>query len=463
MSTARVDDAFALHRAGRTEEALPALREAHEVSRAARDLPAVLAALRHIGTVHYELDDYPAALEHMLQALALAESVGDHDAQIDTLRTIGIVYSRSGDPEQGLALYRRSLALSRASGHPPEAHARTLNNIGINCKNLGRLEEARLALEEAHALFAASGHAAGQASALTNLGLVHGLAGDTALAEDCHRRAIVAARSTDYKMGLINALRDLGALLVNAGRSDEALGALGEALALAEASTSPQERAACHRALADLHKRAGRFETAYAHLEAYQEHERRSFNDESDRTLRLLQVRFQVTQLERQALEDGLTGLANRREFDHRLAAAIEHARVEGTPLALALADVDNFKAINDRLSHAVGDEVLRGIAREMREQARASDTAARYGGEEFALIMAGSSPADAEAGCDRVRAAIESHAWAPVHPLLRVTVSIGGASWRLGESAAALLARADRKLYEAKAAGKNRVLLDTD
>lgn len=454
---ASVEHALKLHRAGRSEDALPLLREWLETHRAARDLPAVMATLRAIGTVHYELDDYPGALDHYLQALALDEATGDDLARAKSLRTIGVVYSRSGDAEHGLVLYRQGLALARTSGDADSA-ARTLNNIGINCKNLGRLDEARAALEEAHAIFASLGNGALQGGALTNLGLVLARAGDAAGAEDCHRRAVALTRAGDFRTGLLNSLRDLGTLLAADGRSEEALPLLDEALQLAQSMNSPQERAACHRALAALHKHAGGFETALAHFEAFHDHERTVFNDESDRKLRQLQVRFRVSQLERQALEDGLTGLANRREFDQRLAAAIEQARLHRQPLALALADVDNFKAVNDRLSHAVGDEVLRGIARVLRGQARASDTAARYGGEEFALILPATPPGDAHASCDRVRAAVQDHGWASVHPQLRVTLSMGVAAWCEGESAAELLARADRQLYEAKAAGKNRV-----
>jgi diguanylate cyclase (GGDEF)-like protein len=457
----RIERALRLHRAGRSEDALPVLQEALEAGRNGREPQAVIAALHAIGTVHYELDDFAGALDHYLQALALEESAGTHaSAHAHTLRTIGIIYSRSGDAEQGLALYRQSLALARSAGDD-EAAARTLNNIGINCKNLGRLKEAKAALEEAHAIFEARGDRARQGGALTNLGLVLARMGDPAGAESCHRRALALTRESDFRAGLLNALRDLGTMLVADGRLGEAQPLLEEALEVAVAMNSQPERAACHRALAQLHKRAGRYEEALADYEAFHELERTVFNDESDRKLRQLQVRFNVGQLERQALEDGLTGLANRREFDQRLAAAIDSAgrsRSQRPPLALALADVDNFKSVNDRLSHAVGDEVLRGIARVLRAQARASDLPARYGGEEFALILPATPAAEAQTSCDRVRVAVQEHGWHLVHPELKVTLSIGVALLREGEPATSLLARADKQLYAAKHAGKNRV-----
>ena len=446
-------------RASRYEEALALLLAALEAGRAARDREQVASALRAIGFVYDDLGDYAAALDHHLEALALDEARGDDGARAMTLRTIGIVYSKSGDAAQGLDFYRRSLALARGSGEP-ESIAKTLNNVGINCKNLGRLDEARAALEESLALFERIGHRAGQAGALTNLGLVFVRQGDRGRAEDCHRRAMRLARAADYRMGEINALRDLGVLLTDDGRLDEAQSVLDEALAVADGMGSRPERSECHRVLAALHKQAGRPAEALAHFEAYHELERAVFNEESDRALKRLQVRYRVAELERVSLEDGLTGLANRRHFDARLRTEFERASTSSQPLALALADIDNFKSINDRFLHVVGDEVLRVVARLLRQQTRESDLAVRFGGEEFALLM----PADvgeAVVACERIRAAVESFDWTHLHRDLRVTLSIGLARRDEAGSPLDLLRLADARLYRAKGGGRNRVCAD--
>ena len=132
-----------------------------------------------------------------------------------------------------------------------------------------------------------------------------------------------------------------------------------------------------------------------------------------------------LAQLEKQNKEDGLTGLFNRRYLDQRLAEEFRRAQRHRRSLAVALADLDYFKRINDRLSHAVGDEVLRNVARIFRANVRETDVVARYGGEEFALMFLEMDMAGA-ARRDKIRQAVEDYDWRRIHPELAVTISIG-------------------------------------
>jgi len=165
-------------------------------------------------------------------------------------------------------------------------------------------------------------------------------------------------------------------------------------------------------------------------------------------------LRRRADDLARQAQEDGLTGLANRRQVDSVL-------ETWPRPMSLALIDVDHFKQVNDRFSHAVGDEVLRQLASIMRANCRQRELAARLGGEEFVLIVESADEADIARVAERLRAAVERFDWASVHAGLQVTISVGVA--RPSEVAAGpeLLAVADRRLYAAKRAGRNRVVLE--
>jgi len=162
--------------------------------------------------------------------------------------------------------------------------------------------------------------------------------------------------------------------------------------------------------------------------------------------------------LEKESHQDPLTGIANRRSFQQRLAAEIEVARTVGRPLTLAVADLDHFKVVNDRLGHVVGDEVLRQSAALMLQLCRSTDLVARIGGEEFALILPGMTREDATSFCEHLRHAIETHDWHSVHQHLEVTLSIGISQWHENTNAADLLHAADLNLYRAKNEGRNRV-----
>jgi diguanylate cyclase (GGDEF)-like protein len=166
-----------------------------------------------------------------------------------------------------------------------------------------------------------------------------------------------------------------------------------------------------------------------------------------------------LDQLERQTYEDALTGLANRRRLDQRLADEFSLARRHDRPLAVAIADLDNFKMVNDRFSHAVGDAALRSLAKLLSSQVRHTDLVARFGGEEFVLVLV---ETDAEAAlrvCEKLRNAVERHEWEAIHPGLTLTLSIGLCADTTLPGHERMLALADRNLYRAKAGGRNRVV----
>jgi diguanylate cyclase (GGDEF)-like protein len=162
--------------------------------------------------------------------------------------------------------------------------------------------------------------------------------------------------------------------------------------------------------------------------------------------------------LERQSREDPLTGIANRRHFDERLAFEIDRATRYAHPLSLALVDIDHFKRINDRGGHLLGDRVLVHITRVVTAHLRASDFVARIGGEEFAVLLPETGLAGATTSVRQLRERIGAAGFAELADWLEVTLSAGVAEYRPGEHRDALLRRADDCLYEAKAAGRDRV-----
>jgi diguanylate cyclase len=164
-----------------------------------------------------------------------------------------------------------------------------------------------------------------------------------------------------------------------------------------------------------------------------------------------------LSQATRDALTDGLTGLANRRALD---AALRDAAPLGGCEVSLLLLDIDHFKAINDNYGHQAGDEALRLIAQTIAGMVRHTDLAARYGGEEFAVLLPSTGRAGALSLAEALRAGIAARrlalgGGAPVS----VTVSVGAASCEPGETPLAWVARADVALYLAKQAGRDRAI----
>ncbi len=167
-------------------------------------------------------------------------------------------------------------------------------------------------------------------------------------------------------------------------------------------------------------------------------------------------LRETLQQVEQLAMRDSLTGLINRRHMQQLLEhESLRHAR-SGTPLSVALIDLDHFKPVNDTHGHHVGDEVLIGVAQTLQQRLRGTDVIARWGGEEFLLLLPDTPPEAAWLVVERLRAALVDRAVAASVPALRVSFSSGVAAFGPNEPAHAVIDRADRALYAAKAAGRN-------
>ncbi|MFZ2099614.1 MAG: GGDEF domain-containing protein [Oricola sp.] len=161
-------------------------------------------------------------------------------------------------------------------------------------------------------------------------------------------------------------------------------------------------------------------------------------------------------------MRDPMTNLANRRLFELRLAREITDAQRTGVPLCLVLIDLDHFKVINDTFGHPVGDDVLRFFAGVLSANVKGRDLAARYGGEEFVLVLPDTRTDEARHVIRRIMEQVEQTRLVLMQgkaPVGKLTASYGVAQFRSGDDSLSLLERADARLYEAKKAGRNRVV----
>ncbi|HEY2134800.1 MAG TPA: GGDEF domain-containing protein [Xanthobacteraceae bacterium] len=194
-----------------------------------------------------------------------------------------------------------------------------------------------------------------------------------------------------------------------------------------------------------------------------------------NRTLeeRLKSSRQEITQLQQnldtvrtESMTDPLTTLTNRKYFDEALAKAIADAAMSAEPASLMLTDIDHFKTFNDTYGHLTGDQVLRLVALTLKQNVKGQDIAARYGGEEFAVVLPRTAVREATTVADQIRRAVmgkELMKRSTGEHLGRVTLSIGVATCRRGDTVQSLIERADRCLYAAKRNGRNRVICEID
>ncbi len=173
------------------------------------------------------------------------------------------------------------------------------------------------------------------------------------------------------------------------------------------------------------------------------------------------ELRKNLDNVKKEAMTDGLTGLSNRKAFDKYIRDHVEEAENIRVPLILMMLDIDHFKQFNDTYGHQVGDQVLRLVARTLTDNVKGRDIAARYGGEEFAIILPETSLLSGVKVAELLRKSVESKEVINKtnnETLGRITMSIGVAEFKRGESISEFIERADAALYFAKKNGRNRV-----
>ncbi|MCB1538270.1 MAG: GGDEF domain-containing protein [Rhodospirillales bacterium] len=174
------------------------------------------------------------------------------------------------------------------------------------------------------------------------------------------------------------------------------------------------------------------------------------------------QLREEMETVRKEAMTDALTGIANRKLFDAEFYRLVSLAHVDQKPLSLLMVDIDYFKSFNDNYGHQVGDQVLKLVARTLKDGVKGRDLPARYGGEEFAVVLPETQLEDAIKVANALREAVAAKEIlnrATGARLGRITMSVGAALLGVNEKTSELIERADAALYKAKGGGRNQVV----
>ncbi len=414
------------------------------------------------------IGDVPSAWEHAVPAVELLDDSMPERMRADHIFGLGQVLVRTGAWDAARERYRTALQLADGLDDV-QLRVKILNNLAWLEDDAGDTHQSMEIAKRMQA-FAERHGIALDAACLDTLANAHLKLGRYADAESTLRPILDEADLDAWPIeGLAEALNTAASAQRLQGHMDDAGATLDRCIRLCESRGLSSKRVEALEERAFLFAAQGLFQRAYEqHIEFHAEDAAlRAAQREAN--ARTLQAVFETTEARREgerfrqlSLRDALTGLRNRRHVDAELPVLLASSCEDGSALAVALVDLDHFKKVNDRFSHAVGDTVLTRVSGVLAAATAESGWAARMGGEEFLLVFPRLSLEEAMQRCEDVRVAIESYPWDGVMRGEVVTVSMGVTVVQVGRtSQAALLGQADRNLYAAKHQGRNRIVSD--
>ncbi len=436
--------------------------EAIQAARVAGDPSLMSWALNRAGLTHHAVGDTARGEAMLKDALQIAREIDGSEEMFSALNNLADHLLTDCDNVQGearqsliaraLAYATEALTLAQAAGN---SHRETvcLDNLAVANVKSGQYDAALDQLSRLEKIALAQGYRAMQVLALSHRALLEGHRGEFGAAIHFYERALAAAHENDDRTTLPSLRQGLYESYKLCGDAANALRHHEELLVLERAQL-------IQRADRQARLLLNRIEVEQAHAAV----ERARLDAELQRlhSVRLESENQKLTaeaiELGKNAFEDQLTGLANRRRIQRELPAHVARAVGREAELSVAAIDLDHFKQVNDHFGHSVGDDVLRAIARIFIDNTRATDLLVRMGGEEFVVLFIGTPLSAATEISERLRRSVEAHDWDSLAPGLRVTISIGLCDAADADDARTLLERADASLYTAKRGGRNRV-----
>ncbi|GLY99876.1 diguanylate cyclase [Actinoplanes sp. NBRC 103695] len=475
-----------LLRLGEQERAVTACRDAVALLEGLGDDAAICDVLTVEAMCLNELGMHEEALDVLTRGRDIAHRLGAQDLLYWVHNRTGVVHGSLG--QYDLSTTYLLTALQMSTSMDAEARFCVLNNLGDNAvhqvsrrraagDNAGAETTLRAALghvDEALRLAREAGNPFRVAISLDNYGMLRALGGDFEAADQMIAEARTIAVTHGYHSVELGTLQHQAQLRLMRGRHAEAISGLQEALDQSVAAGETPMAMAVHRDLSEAYESFGDHKSALASYKAYHAMERSAHSDVAAARARMAVHQFELdnarleaelarvrsAELERsnltwqrQASEDSLTGLPNRRHAEQRLPEM-----AAAGPLCVAVVDIDKFKDVNDRFGHHSGDLVLQRIAGELMASVRDTDLVARMGGEEFLIALAATDLADAASRCELLRSHVAAMTWPDLAPGRPITISIGVAAVGPDADLTAATRHADENLYRAKRTGRNRV-----
>lgn len=392
-----------------------------------------------LGWVHLKLENYTMALSHFQEALRISRQASDFEALTFVMINLGKLYQNLGNYTMAKEHFLQALEACKEDGYN---HIRSLIGVysffGKNYYLSHDITQARYYYQKAQQLLVSL-----PSKALEGWLLIH--MGQTFLEDD----AVKAETMILAGMELIGKIESSEGIIEG------------------------------HHTLYRQYEKQGRFAEALEQHKIFSDLTIQWLKDVNEKRTQALSVQFEVERLKREqelyklknvelarmikqleelSTHDALTGLYNRRFLDEHLRTSFQEALQNKQQLSIILSDIDHFKQVNDKFSHAVGDEVLRIIGQIFQGTIGTHDISARYGGEEFIVVCRHRSLEQTEFLAENIRRNIQSYPWHNLDPALSVTGSFGICADMSLKNHEKMIAIADTKLYEAKDKGRNQV-----
>jgi two-component system cell cycle response regulator len=457
-------------RQGQPETSVLVMREINSWA-TEHDVPWLRARSHRLLSARFRrAGDGALALEHAVAAVDLLPDDARAVVRADHLLCLADALGEVGSFEQSLRRYDEAGAIAQASGDV-EMWLHVLNNVAYTHFGAGNATEAVATAER-----------------LQQVADRHGIELDVYDRDTIARAYTMVGRHEDAVAvllpvvgstappsrspvydGVATGLLTLAEIQRLAGSLADAQSTLDRAVAICEENHLTGLGIDAQREQAEIHAANGLFEDAFRTFKAFHHAATELRAVERETRARTLQAIYEADEARRDSdrfrelsVRDPLTGLRNRRYVDEHLGGQLLHAVDSASPLTLAILDLDHFKVVNDERSHDVGDQVLREVAVLIDEAVagRPAAMTARLGGEEFLVVLPDLEPASAVDVLERLCRRIREHDWFDITAGIPVTTSIGVASAPAdGVDRTPLLASADRRLYAAKKAGRDRVV----